>query len=131
MPWTAGPTFAFGINDKGQIVGQGGRIGFLLTEGTYQQIIPPLAAITGSISVTTAEGINNAGQIVGWYYDSSGQQHGFLLDGGMYSSIDVPFAGASNTVATGIDDKGQVVGYFTRNGRTEGVPGEQWDIHGN
>jgi probable HAF family extracellular repeat protein len=33
---------------------------------------------------TSANGINNAGQIVGWCGDTGGT-HGFLLSGGMYT----------------------------------------------
>ena len=33
---------------------------------------------------TVAQGINDAGQIVGWYKDSSSALHGFLYNGGSY-----------------------------------------------
>jgi probable HAF family extracellular repeat protein len=114
-PWGVRNTMAFGINDEGQIVGHAGNEGFVLTGGVYQPIIAPFPNVTD----TVAEAINNAGQIVGWYFANS-QQHGFLLDRGVYSSIDVSLTGASNTAATGINDNGQIVGYFTLNGRTTG-----------
>jgi len=44
--------------------------------------------VTGARN-TRAFGVNNAGQIVGSYQDSSGNQHGFLFSGGTYSNIDV------------------------------------------
>jgi probable HAF family extracellular repeat protein len=60
--------------------------------------------------MTWANGINNSGQVVGYYNDAvSGDYHGFLYDDGIYSLIDLP--GASATVASGINDSGQIVGY--------------------
>ena len=47
--------------------------GFLYSGGTYTTLDDPLGT-----EGTFASGINNAGQIVGDYYDSSGTLHGFL-----------------------------------------------------
>ena len=63
---------------------------------------------------TVAEGINDAGQIDGFYYDSGAAQHGFLLTGGGYVPIDVP--GAASTQANGINNAGTIVGYSTTGG---------------
>ena len=38
---------------------------------------------------TNAYGINDSGQIVGWYADAT-HIHGFLLDNGNYTTLDVP-----------------------------------------
>ena len=57
---------------------------------------------------TGAFGINDAGQVVGDFRDSSG--HGFINTGGTFTTLDVP--GASLTQAVGINDAGQVVGGF-------------------
>ena len=56
-----------------------------------------------------ARGINDAGQIVGDFQDST-TMHGFLDVGGSFTTIDVP--GARSTSAQGINDAGQIVGYF-------------------
>jgi uncharacterized membrane protein len=53
--------------------------------------------------------INNRGDIVGHYDDPSGE-HGFLLRGGQLTTLDVP--GAQGTVATGVDDAGDIVGTY-------------------
>ena len=53
-----------------------------------------------------AFGINGAGQIVGGYFDSSGDGHGFLDVGGAFTTIDVP--GAGSTAALGINGAGQM-----------------------
>src|SRR5205823_14671400 len=64
--------------------------------------------VPGAIS-TAANGISNAGQIVG-QYDAGGQTHGFLLNGSGYTTIDVP--GATLTTANGINVPGQIVGSY-------------------
>jgi probable HAF family extracellular repeat protein len=47
---------------------------------------------------------------VGFYSDSSGHDHGFLLSSGGYATIDDP--SGTNTIATGINDAGQIVGQY-------------------
>src|SRR5262249_33583611 len=59
---------------------------------------------------TVAQGINVAGQIVGYYFDSAGR-HGFLYSGGTYTTIDDPSA-TQGTTATGINNNGQIVGNY-------------------
>ena len=59
---------------------------------------------------TVPSAINNAGQIVGYYKDSSGIRHGFLLNAGVYSTIDCPSPYTQGSAATGINNLGQIVG---------------------
>jgi probable HAF family extracellular repeat protein len=66
--------------------------------------------VPGSNS-TTAFGINNAGQISGTFHNSSGE-HGFVDTGGIFTTIDVPFAVPFTTVVNGINDAGDVVGTY-------------------
>ena len=54
-----------------------------MTTYTYTTIDPP-----GS-TYSVAESINNKGQIVGFYQNSSGQEFGFLYSGGTYTTLDV------------------------------------------
>jgi probable HAF family extracellular repeat protein len=63
--------------------------------------------------MTQASGINDAGQIVGQYHNSSGY-HGFLYSAGTYTPIDDPLATIS-TVASGINAAGQIVGSYGSN----------------
>jgi probable HAF family extracellular repeat protein len=63
-------------------------------------------------SSTNPGGMNNSGQIVGYYLDSSYIAHGFLKDGGTYTSFDHPGAGSWGTIALDINDSGQIVGYY-------------------
>jgi probable HAF family extracellular repeat protein len=53
-------------------------------------------------------GINAAGDIVGTYTDNNSHDHGFLLSGGSYTTINYP--GAKDTALFGINDMGQIVG---------------------
>jgi probable HAF family extracellular repeat protein len=47
---------------------------------------------------------------VGSYRDVGGIDHGFLLDNGSYTTLDVP--GSISTYPSGINDSGQIVGYY-------------------
>jgi uncharacterized membrane protein len=118
IDFSATYTDAFGINPSGDIVGRyqtadGKFHGFLLSAGTFTSLDVPGAA------ATSAFGINSHGDIVGSYCDptcpSTVQRgdlgnHGFVLRGGIFSSIDVP--GAVLTQAWKINAAGQVSGRY-------------------
>src|SRR5207302_7837812 len=76
----------------------------LLSGGAYTTLDPP-----GSIEAK-AEGINDAGQVVGVYFDSAARQHGFLFSEGSYTTIDLP--GSSASYAYGLNNSGQIVGMY-------------------
>jgi hypothetical protein len=57
---------------------------------------------------TEAFGINDAGLIVGTFLDTAVVQHGFLLSGGGFATIDDP---DGPTAATGINSAGQIAGF--------------------
>jgi probable HAF family extracellular repeat protein len=71
-------------------------------------------------TLTSASGINRQGDIVGFFVDAAGQQHGFLRSGGQYRTIDYPNGHA--ILARGINDAGDIVGTYQRPGETGGVP---------
>jgi uncharacterized membrane protein len=48
---------------------------------------------------------------VGFYIDDRGRTHGFVWDDGDFRTIDVP--GATATGAIGINNRGQIVGYYS------------------
>jgi probable HAF family extracellular repeat protein len=117
-PLATNGTQAYGINSSGLIVGTylvgDTPHGFLYNPsgGTYTTLDDPLAA-NGfdnpfAASGTVAEGINAAGQIVGYYADSNDDEHGFLYNGGIYTTLDDPQA--FDTTAFGINKNGHVVG---------------------
>ena len=60
--------------------------------------------------------INNRGQIVGYTFDdpvTMAGARGFLLaKGARGSATPISFPGAPRTIATGINDQGQIVGFY-------------------
>lgn len=99
-------TFLFGINSRGDIVGQasdaaGASQAFLLSRGALRVIRVP-----GAVA-TRARGINSRREIVGSY--SGG--HGFLLRRGVFTTLDVP--GAVSTLPRGINEAGDIAGAFS------------------
>jgi probable HAF family extracellular repeat protein len=72
---------------------------------TYSDIQVP-----GSIS-TSPKGINNKGEVVGYYQNSSGV-YGFVLSNGNYTTINCS-AATQGTFAFGINDDGVIVGYYS------------------
>jgi probable HAF family extracellular repeat protein len=75
-----------------------------------------LFAFPGAVA-TVGHGINNLGEVVGYYFDASFNRHGFLFDGKVFASIDLP--GATDTAAQKVNDSGLVVGWFDK---ADGVP---------
>lgn len=72
--------------------------------------------VPGSMA-TNVLGINNTGQMIGYYYDSGNgsTSTGFLLNGGNFTYFNYP--GADATEGTGINDSGLISGtaYFAQN----------------
>lgn len=62
------------------------------------------------VQTTQAFGINNYGQVAGFYQDASDNYHGFVLSGGRFGSYDYP--GAVVTRLYGINDDGTLAGYY-------------------
>ena len=68
---------------------------------------------------TQASGINPKGEIVGFYADTGGTLHGFLLSKGGFTSIDFP--GAINTLNFWNTPGGAMVGlYDSADGKSHG-----------
>jgi hypothetical protein len=116
-------TWLTGINDRGQVIGQymtseltSSTRSFLWDRGTY---IP--LDIPGESRVT---GINNRGEIVGTYDGYCASQDvtgglGFVYYRGSYTCFVVPDAineqpggRFAATFPTGVNDRGQIAGYF-------------------
>jgi probable HAF family extracellular repeat protein len=71
--------------------------------------------------LTEAVGVNDDGQVVGDYMDTTGNFHGFVWANGIFSTFDVPFPEATTTAPSAINNVGQIVGfYFDDNGRVHG-----------
>lgn len=66
------------------------------------------------------EGINDNGDIVGWFIHGSGRgQHGFIRRSGTYETFDFP--GATHTSLSGLNNAGIIVGNFNQ---TDGSPSQ-------
>ena len=80
-------------------------LGFVDEGGTITTIDP-----FGS-TFTQALGVNDLGEIVGFYTDATGNQHGYIDNGGVFASFDPP--GSVSTTINGLNDKGDIVGFYT------------------
>src|SRR6266568_2421743 len=105
---------ARGINGSGQVVGNslvpfpGGNHAFLWSSGLGMQ---DLGTLAGDMGVSDAYGINNSGQVVGWSSTVGGSvQRPFLWSSGSGMQNLGTLPGASDCVASGINDSSQVVG---------------------
>jgi hypothetical protein len=104
-------TVANGINKYGTIVGTaqdqtGITFGFIrYSNGTFKRY-----AVSGSYN-TEFFHRNDSGATVGFYQSPAGRKHGLLLMGSTLTTIDYP--GAFDTVLTGINRWGTIVGYYT------------------
>lgn len=65
-------------------------------------------------AVTQAYGINARGDIVGTYQKPApgNSNHGFLLEGGRFTTIDFPGGNTSYSLATAISPAGDIAGYY-------------------
>ena len=96
---------------------------------TTESFTPTTIHYPGSTS-TAARGLNNSGEIVGTYACTASctnpvtgetitaGTHGFLLQDGIYTRIDVP--GGTSTIARGISEQGAIVGHYNVGSVTHG-----------
>ncbi len=103
-------TRTYDISNKNEIVGTytffGGVHGFILQgNASCFDLVDPLGP-----AYTDARGVNDGGEVVGFYIDSANNAQGFLYNGtkGTYTTISC--AGFTNTLAYGINDAGEIVG---------------------
>ncbi len=116
-------TSVVAINNAGQLAGNfygtnNEQFGFFYSAGTFTTITAPTGT-TGAGTELLPAGINATGQVVGTYNGSNGTHHGFLFSGGVLSTIDPPFPNP-NTEVTGINDSGQIVGFYQAPGTAFG-----------
>jgi hypothetical protein len=136
-------TVLTGINKKGEIVGTyyyvgggGGTHGFIY-EGN-NSCFDVIASLKGANGATTnVWGVNDSGEIVGFYKDSAGNYQGFLYVKGKFTSIECK--GATQTRPYGIRNDGVIAGdyqdskgwhgFLFRSGKCSGpidYPGAVW-----
>jgi probable HAF family extracellular repeat protein len=94
-----------------------GRIhGFVLFRGRWRAIL----AVRGAM-VTEALGVNDAGDVVGYYQLRNGSRHGFIWTRQRkFATVDGPNGGGRTTIS-GINDRGCLVGFYVKDGRTHGM----------
>jgi hypothetical protein len=98
------------INDSAVVAGNcvtsaNASLVFTWKRGKYTYYTPP-----SSMTYVQATGISKNGEIAGWFIDSSGFDHGFVLSGGVFTQVDVP--GGTNTQIMGINKSGKLVGVY-------------------
>jgi hypothetical protein len=101
----------------------------IFTRPAIDELSPPtfkfVSVDVPGAAATLATGINAHRAIVGIYYDTAGNEHGFLLKDGNFLTVDVPgslvgVSGMLQTEANGINAAGDIVGdYFA----PPGAPG--------
>lgn len=104
-------TESHGINDSGQVVGEycasdGTCHGFYYDGATYTTIEP------NHVTSSSLQKINNAGQMAGFAVDAASVVHAFIYDLSTNSITVLRPPRGSNAVADGINNVGDVVGYY-------------------
>src|SRR5262249_5065311 len=102
-------TFLGGINNRGDMVGLSlaSTLSGLLVKGS---VFTTFDARPDAFE-TEANGINNRGDVVGLVFDRQFNEHGFIIEAGVLTLIDVP--GAPRTGIGSIDAAGRIVGDYT------------------
>lgn len=113
-----------GINSNGQIIGNAQneyrlRFNYAYLRNPDGAIV--LLYVPGDAVTTVASGINDTGQITGFYIDGNNSYHGFLRDaGGGYTNFDEPNAVIEGfnegTFARTINGSGTVAGEYSDSG---------------
>ena len=120
-----GASGAFGVGPTGLVVG-GGFVNPLSEEQalTWTGVVP---AMIGEIGVESAAlAINDNDQIVGWMRPGGGDLRAFLYDGDEMTDLGVLPDGVAS-VATSINDDGEVAGYCEVQGEESGTFAFKWD----
>lgn len=82
---------------------------FRASDGSYTSVVVPGAG--GSLNAANVTGIDNAGNVVGFYYPNFGTTTSFLRDtNGVFHPILVP--GSVYTIVQGMNNLGQAVGFY-------------------
>ena len=124
-----------GVNNSGVTVGfevdaAGNSAGWVeQPNGAFQLALDPSAPTIGGVVTEQFLGVNDRNQVAGFYQtDAGGDTAGFIYNDqtGAFSSVTI--AGATSVAATDINDEGDISGFYTKNGKTEGFIDEAGKI---
>jgi hypothetical protein len=109
------PTIAIAIDSSNNTVGSFGDPNFVNTHGFYRDAAGVITQIDyPGAGVTGCQGINDLGEITGFYVDSLGVQHGFVTKNGKFRTVPLP-------AIAGVNNHRSFVGYYIgTNGVTYG-----------
>ena len=113
-PGTVSLNTAWGINNAGVITVYGSDPNGMylsFTTADKGQTYTPFHAPGEGSTGTAIHQINNNGDIIATYFDTSGNRHGVLYHAGMYYSFDDP-NGVGSTRADGLNDMLVIVGRY-------------------
>jgi hypothetical protein len=128
-------TKAYGVNNRGQVVGSYRTGGYQIGQGTVRHFLWRrgrlatfgLPGVDGAGVEATVTDVDDRGRLLGNTVEvASGAGHGFLRDTrGRVTWIDHPDAagtvlGGSGTVAAQLTNRGEVVGYYAAGGTVHG-----------
>src|SRR6266851_4520065 len=89
---------------------------FMMVTASAVAQVPPAALNYRQLDVPTSastelDGVNAMGEIIGFFFDNAGRQHGLIRRGSIFSQFDVP--GSTATQVLSINDAGTTVGMFS------------------
>ncbi len=112
-------TQLWGINDQGTVVGTDSLGSYLYNAGT----VTALSGIANASQIS-AFGISNNGTVVGSWVEqvseSASITHGFIYQGGGYTTFDLPLAGGTFTQIRSISSDGRFIAGFYGAGNAPG-----------
>jgi uncharacterized membrane protein len=104
-PRSFGWAEANSINNRGAIAGDhGSQEGFIWRGGTYKRIALD--------SLTSADSVNDAGMIVGFFASGCCSLHGFFYNPKVHRVLQIDYPGALRTIAEGINSSNTIVGIW-------------------
>ena len=117
-------TQVVGVNNDGTTVGfyvdaNGANIGFVRWHNTFLAVANP--ATTAKPAFNQLLGVNNKDIAAGFYNDAAGAAHGYLysIAKRTFTPVRLPVK-VDSLVATGVNDKGDVSGFYTIGKKTSG-----------
>jgi hypothetical protein len=114
---------AAGINNRGDVTGFYNKTSSVVDSFLKLHTGQFITLAFPGASATNASGVNDSDEVVGTYTTGSGNSavmHGFVWQGGKFSTVDIG-GGATATTVNGVNDEGDLVGFYTdAKGNTDG-----------